>query len=79
MVDLAAYVRSVIKQCTTVRDIANKLLASIPSRYDTEYVVCDMYLEGSIKLAEWQTRGDGNRCTLKNPDTKVPYDIDFCP
>ena len=76
MVGLAAYVRSVIKQCTTVRDIADKLLASIPSRYDTVYVVCDTYLEGSIKSAERQTRGDGNRCTLKNPDMNVPYDID---
>ena len=76
MVDLAAYVRSVIKQCTTVRDIADKLLASVPLRYDTVYVVCDAYLEGSIKSAERQTRGDGNRCILQNPDMKVPYDID---
>ena len=38
IVDLAAYIRSVIKQCKTVRDIADKLLASIPSRYDTVYV-----------------------------------------
>ena len=76
MVDLAAYVRSVIKQCTTVRDIADKLLASIPSRYDTVYVVWDTYLEGSIKSAERQRCGDANRCILKNLDMKVPYDID---
>ena len=76
MVDLAAHVRSVIKQCTTVTDIVDKLLASIPSRYETVYVVCDTYLKGSIKSAERQTRGDGNRCILKNPDMKVPYDID---
>ena len=30
MVDLDAYIRSIIKQCTTVRDLANKLLASTP-------------------------------------------------
>ena len=36
-----------------------------------------MYLEGSIKSAEQQTHGDGNRCILKNPDLKVPYDIDY--
>ena len=77
MVDLATYVRSVIKNCTTVWDIADKLLASIPSRYDTVYVVCDTYLEGSIKSAEWQTRGNGSRCILKNLDMKVPYDIAF--
>ena len=34
-------------------------------------------LERSIKSAEQQARGDGNRCILKNSDTKVPYDIDF--
>ena len=66
MVDLATNVRSVIKQCTTVRDIADKLLASISSRYDTVYVVWDTYLEGSIKSAERQTCGDANRCILKN-------------
>ena len=60
MIDLAAYVRTVIKQCKTVRYIATKLLASIPSSYDTVYVVCDTYLEGSIKSAERQTRGDGD-------------------
>ena len=41
VVDLAADVRYVIKQCTTVKDIADKLLANIPSRYDTVYEVCD--------------------------------------
>ena len=66
MVHLATYVRSVIKQCTTARDIADKLLASISSRYDTVYVVWDTYLEGSIKSAERQTCGDANRCILKN-------------
>ena len=30
MVDLDAYIRSIIKQYTTVRDLSNKLLASIP-------------------------------------------------
>ena len=30
MIDLAAYVRSVITHCKTVRDISNRLLSSIP-------------------------------------------------
>ena len=68
MIDLAAYVRCIIKQCKTVRDIATNLLASIPPTYETIYVVCDTYLEGSIKTVERQTRGDGDgeRCILKS-------------
>ena len=75
MADLGAYVGPVIKQCTTVRDIADKLLPSIPSRYNTVYVVCDTNLEGSIKSTERQTRGDENRCILKNPGMKVSSNI----
>ena len=29
-----------------------KLLASIPPMYETVYVVCDTYIEGSIKTSE---------------------------
>ena len=75
MVDLAAYVRSIIKQCKTVRDIAVKLLGSIPTTYDTIYVMCDQYHEGSIKSAERISRGEGDRIILRNPEMKVPFDI----
>ena len=75
MIDLAAYIRSIIKQCRTVRDIAIKLHASIPSTYKTVYVVCDRYLEGSIKSSERVSRGEGDRVVLQNPDMKVPYNI----
>ena len=51
MLDLAAYVRSVIKQCSTIRDITKKLLASTPSSYKTLYIICDKYEEDSIKTA----------------------------
>ena len=34
-------------------------------------------MEGSITSAERKTRGDGNRCILKNPDMKVPYDFNY--
>ena len=75
MVDLAAYVRSVVKQCKTVRDLAVKLMNSIPPSYQTVYVVCDTYESGSIKTCERDTRGVGERCKLKSPDMKLPYDI----
>ena len=76
MIDLAAYVRSVINQCKTPRDIAKKLINSIPSSYKTIYVVCDTYYESlSIKANERNTRGSGDRLKLKTPDMKLPYSI----
>ena len=77
MLDLAAYVRSIINQCSNVREIATKLIASVPSTYETLYVICDRYEECSIKTAERSTRAGngGERVILKSPDMKVPYNI----
>ena len=43
-------------------NIAAKLLNSMPSTYDTVYVVCDRYGEASIKSVECQTCGYGEKC-----------------
>ena len=75
LIDLAAFVRSIIAQCRTVRDIATKLIGSIPKNYDTVYIVCDTYKDDSIKSSERLSRGTGERNILKNPDMKVPYNI----
>ena len=75
MLDLAAYVRSVVKQCRTPREIVQKLIISIPVSYKTIYVVCDTYKSCSIKTIERKTRGVGERCILKTPDMKIPYNI----
>ena len=39
MVDVLTYLQSVITERKTVRDIAAKLLNSMPSTYDTVYVI----------------------------------------
>ena len=52
IIDLAAFIRTVISQCSTIRDIAKKILLGIPDTYGTIYVVCDSYLKNSIKSAE---------------------------
>ena len=59
MTDLTVHMGPVIIQPTTVMHIATKLLDSIPSSYDTVYVVCDINGKASIKSAEHQTGGDG--------------------
>ena len=48
---------------------------SIPSNYNKVYILCDTYEDMSIKSFERQMRGAGERCILKNPDMKLPYDI----
>lgn len=65
MVDVLTYLQSVITERKTVRDIAAKLLNSMPSTYDTVYVICDTYGEASIKSVECQICGYGEKCIFK--------------
>ena len=74
-IDLAAYVRTVVSHCNTVRDIATSLIKSIPMNYETLYIICDIYEKESIKASERHLRGDGERFILKNPDMKLPCNI----
>ena len=62
MVIVLAYGQSVITERKSVRDLAAKLLNSMPSTYDTVYVVCDRYGEASINSVECQTCGYGEKC-----------------
>ena len=62
LIDLAAYIRSIVKQCKTVRDIAINLMRSIP----------DTYEDNSIKQSERNSRGEGERIFLRNPDMRLP-------
>ena len=49
LLDLAAYVRTVVSLCKSVRDIADHLLKSIPAQYKTVCIVADNYNDVSIK------------------------------
>ena len=60
-IDLAAYVRTVVSHCNTVRDIATSLIKSIPMNYETLYIICDIYEKESIKASERHLRGDGEQ------------------
>ena len=65
MVDVLTYLQSVITERKTVRDIAAKLLNSMPSTYDTVYVIWDTYGEAGIKSVECQICGYGEKCIFK--------------
>eukprot|EP00112_Aurelia_sp_Birch-Aquarium-sp1_P008791 Seg1979.1 transcript_id=Seg1979.1/GoldUCD/mRNA.D3Y31 product="hypothetical protein" protein_id=Seg1979.1/GoldUCD/D3Y31 len=75
LLDLAAAIRSIVGQVATIRDLASKIMASIPKQYQTIYVVCDTYRINSIKGGERQARGVSARYVLNSPDMKVPYDF----
>ena len=73
--DLAASIRVHLKECEIIRQLAWKLLPSIPCQYKTVYIACDTYRTNSIKSGERKLRGSGKRYVLKSPDMKMPFDM----
>ena len=59
----------------SIRDLAWKIVNSIPSQYKRIYLVCDTYKEGSIKAGERKSRGCGKRYVIKSPNMKIPSDF----
>ena len=47
--DLAAAIRSLVGAFGTIREMAAKIVASVPRKYTTIYIVCDTYSRKSIK------------------------------
>ena len=72
--DLAAAIRCIVEKVTTIRDLATKIMTTIPKQYKIIYLLCDTYKKNSIKGGERQARGVGARYVLNSPDMKVPYD-----
>ena len=75
MEDLAAFVRSTVSQCKTIRDLSMFLWRSKPSHCHRFYVMEDSYDNDGIKTSERRMRGQGERYVLKNLEMKIPYDI----
>ena len=69
--DLAAAIRSLVGAFVTIREMAAKIVGSVPRRYTTIYIVCDTYSRKSIKRGEREARGDSARYVLASPDMKV--------
>ena len=47
--DLAAAIRSIVGKVETIRDLAWKIISSIPAQFTTIFIVCDTYEDNSIK------------------------------
>ena len=75
LLDLTAAIRTLTATGSTIREMANRIMASIPSQYTTIFIVCDTYKDNSIKGGERQARGVSERYVLTSPDMKVPYDF----
>eukprot|EP00112_Aurelia_sp_Birch-Aquarium-sp1_P017476 Seg4056.1 transcript_id=Seg4056.1/GoldUCD/mRNA.D3Y31 product="hypothetical protein" protein_id=Seg4056.1/GoldUCD/D3Y31 len=73
--DVAAAVRSIIGKPDTIRELAMRILDTVPSQWKTVYMACDTYEEDSIKGNERIARGTSNRYFLRSPEMKVPYDF----
>ena len=59
--DLAAAVRTVVGNIGTIRDLAARVMTTIPQQYVYIYIACDAYFENSIKNQERAARGVSER------------------
>ncbi len=73
--DFAAAIRAVVGTVNTIRDLASRVLAMVPSRYTHVYIVCDTYKDVSIKGHKREARGVSERYVITSPDMRVPYDF----
>ena len=49
LLDLTAVIRTIVGNLTTIRDLASKVMASVPKHFKIIYMVCDTYKINSIK------------------------------
>ena len=73
--DLTAAIRSQLKDCETIKQLAWRILSSIPKQYDTVFIVCDTYLSNSIKGGEKRLRGEGKRYVLNSTSMWLSCDM----
>ena len=73
--DLAATIRTQLKECETIKQLAWRIVSSVPQQFQTIFIVCDTYLSNSIKGGERRLRGEGKRYVLKSTSMKLPSDM----
>ena len=73
--DLPGCVRTMLKDCVTIWDLAWRIFNSINNQFETIYVVCNIYKVKSIKNAERKLHGPSQKYLLKSPDMKFPADM----
>ena len=72
---LAAAIRTQLKDCETIKQLAWRILYSVPKQFDTAFFVCDTYLSNSIKGGERKLHGEGKRYVLKSTSMRLPSDM----
>jgi len=64
-----------LKQCETIKQLAWRIINSVPGQFDGIFIVCDTYLPNSIKDGERRLRGEGKRYVIKSTSMKLPSDM----
>jgi len=72
---LAAAIRTQLKDCETIKQLAWRIFSSVPKQFDTVFIVCDTYLSNSIKGGERRLRGEGKKYVLKSTSMRLPSDM----
>ena len=75
ILDLAAYIRSMVKIPNTSKDLALQILRDIPRKYSIIYIACDTYGDRSIKNSERGLRGNSDKFVIRSGDVRVPSDF----
>ena len=73
--DLAAAIRLQLKDCETIKQLAWRILSSVPKQFDTAFIFCDTYLSNSIKGGERRLRGKDKRYVDKSTSMQLPSDM----
>ena len=68
-------IRSQLKDCKTIKELAWRILSSVPKQFDNAFIVCDTYLSNSMKGGERRLRGKGKRYVLKSTSMQLPSDM----
>ena len=71
MLDLIAFLQSLVKPPATFRDLAKRVVTSVPAMYKVVYIVCDQYDKPTIKSAEQEMRGQSEQYATIKPDMKL--------
>lgn len=72
IIDLVAYLRSLLNVPDTFRLLARRVMADIPIQYKVIYFACDSYSADSIKQSERTKRGQSDKYILRTPDIRIP-------
>ena len=73
--DLAAAIRSQLKDCEMIMQLAWRIFSSVPKQFGTAFIVCNTFLCNSIKGGEKRLRGEGKRYVLKSTSMRLPTDM----